>query len=226
LGYGNILRKGVLDAPRLGTFNLHPSALPEYRGLHPDLYAMMDGRNQIGITLHRMDSRIDTGPIVSQSLETLSPDDTIVTLSDRIYARGAVLIEGFFNQIMNDEQIPNTVQPSSVDPLDHQRIINWHDSGWRINNLVRALTYPWPMAKTYLAGKPLLVSKVRETEDGAIEPGLILEFLDDGIRVGTGGHSVDILELRNTDREIIRIDDLKSEFQVAPGSTRFEDSNR
>ena len=226
LGYSRILRKREIDAPRLGTFNLHPSALPHYRGRHPDLYAIMDGQTRVGITLHRMDPGIDMGPIIAQASETVSPDETIATLTDRLYDRGAGLLEEFLDRLTSNELIPEQPQPKSVDPLELRRVINWHDSAWRINNLVRALTYPWPMAQTFLGGKPLLVSKVRVVEDGLIHPGYISEILDDAIRVGTGGHSIDILELRDLTRSIISIDQFASEFKPVPGETRFDDSTQ
>ena len=224
LGYGRILRKREIEAPRLGTFNIHPAALPQYRGRHPDLYAIIDGQTIVGITLHRMDTGIDTGPIIAQAEETVSPEETIATLTDRLYDRGAGLLEEFLDRLTRSEPIPEQPQPKSADPLELRRVINWHDSAWRINNLVRALTYPWPMAQTFLAGIPLLVSKVRVVEDGFIHPGYISEILDDAIRVGTGGHSIDILELRDPTRSIISIDQFASEFKPVPGETRFDDS--
>jgi methionyl-tRNA formyltransferase len=221
LGCSRVLRNRELNAPRLGTFNLHPSALPKYRGRHPCLYAIMEGQKTVGITLHRMDAGIDTGPIVSQMTEALSPSDDIVSLTDSIYSRGALLLEEFLAELSANGKISEVIQPKSIDPLEDMRVIDWRDSAWRINNLVRALTFPWPMAKTYFQGEPLLVSKTRVVEDGLVNSGLVLDVQDNAIRVGTGGHSIDILELRDEHRQIISLEQFVGTFQHIPGVSHY-----
>ena len=225
LGCNRILRKREIEAPRLGTFNLHPSALPEYRGLHPDLYAIMDGQKNVGVTLHRMDTRIDTGPIVAQRIEVVSPDDTVVSLTDRLYSHGASLLGQLLTELATHNTVAEYEQPKSFDPLEIRRVINWNDSAWRIANLVRALTFPWPMAKTNLQDKTLLVSRIRVVDDGVINPGRVTMVMDDAIRVGTGGHSVDIQELRDEVRKILPLDQLVSELRLVPGETCFGDDH-
>ena len=220
LGCRRILRKEELSAPRYGTFNLHPSALPKYRGMHPDLYAIMDGQTSVGITLHRMDTGIDTGPIVAQATEEVCPDDTIVSLTDKLYSRGAGLLEELLVELASEAPVVSEVrQVRSFDQLEPRRDIDWRDSGWRIHNLVRALTYPWPMARTRYGGQELLVSAVRVVEDGRINPGRIHAASGDGIRVGTGGNSVDILELRDEQRNVLPLDKLIAELGLVPGES-------
>lgn len=221
VGCARLLKKRELEAPRFGTFNLHPAELPKYRGKHPDLFAIMDGQSRVGVTLHRMDTGIDTGPIVAQLTEPVLTDDTIVTMTDKLYSRGAVLLSELLADLANDSQIEQVSQARRFDPLDLRKIIDWHDSAWRINNLVRALTYPWPMAKTIVAGKPILISRLRIVEDGLINPGYLLAVSDDAIRVGTGGNSVDILEIRDEEKKIIPLKELADEFRSMVGQIPF-----
>lgn len=223
LGYGKVLPSAVIAAPRLGVFNLHPSALPQYRGKHPDLLAIMDGQDTIGITLHRMEKGVDTGPIVFQHREAVRAEDTIITLSDRLYRQGALLLERLLANLAKGRVPEEVVQPASVDALEARRAIHWRDSAWRIHNLVRALTYPWPMATTSFEGKPVFISRTRIIKDGTIEPGLILEVSGSGIRVGTGGDSIEVLELRDERREIVPLSEFATRFQIVAGKSCFGD---
>ena len=222
LGCRRILRSKELGAPRFGTFNLHPSALPRYRGLHPDLYALMDGKRCVGMTLHRMETGIDAGPIVGQHTAIVEAADTIVMVTDRLYSQGAGLLESLLDQLAANARVAECPQPKDFDPLENRRIINWRDSAWRINNLVRALTFPWPMARASIGGRPVLISKAQVVEDGLIEPGLVLRILEDRIQVGTGGNSIEIQEVRGEDREIIPVGQFISDFSLLPGNTRFD----
>jgi methionyl-tRNA formyltransferase len=223
LGYGKLLPPAVITAPRLGVFNLHPSALPLYRGKHPDLLAIMDGQDTAGITVHRMEKGIDTGPVVFQHRETIRPEDTIVSLSDRLYQQGARLLEGLLTGLGKGLSLKEIPQPAVVDALEVRRAIRWCDSAWRIHNLVRAMTYPWPMAKASFQGKPIYVSRTRVIRDGTIRPGLVLAVSDAGIQVGTGGDSIEVLELRNEQKAIVPLGEFAARFELVPGKSRFTD---
>ena len=223
LGYGRILPPAVIAAPRLGLFNLHPSALPKYRGKHPDLLAMMDGQDAVGITVHRMEKGVDTGPVVLQHKEAVRAADTIVTLSDRLYRQGAQLLERLLTDLAKGLTLGEVPQPPTVDALEVRRIIRWGDSAWRIHNLVRALTYPWPMAKASFQGSPIFISRTRIIKDGAIKPGLVLAVSDSGIQVGTGGDSIEVLELRNEKKEVVPLAEFITKLEVVAGKSSFND---
>ncbi len=75
VGFGTIIQEPQFLGPSLGTFNLHPSELPAYRGMHPIIYAIMNGEKNVGITLHRITAGIDTGPIGFQSNEPVTEYD-------------------------------------------------------------------------------------------------------------------------------------------------------
>src|SRR3990172_2423119 len=66
IGYGRVIPESVYSVPPFGSVNLHPSYLPQYRGNHPDIRALMNGEREVGITLHYLDSGIDTGAIIAQ----------------------------------------------------------------------------------------------------------------------------------------------------------------
>jgi methionyl-tRNA formyltransferase len=221
IGFGNFIKKTQFSGPTLGTFNLHPSSLPAYRGMHPMIYAMMNGDTSLGITLHKMDAGIDTGPIVLQSTESITPNDNIESLTDRIYTRGAKLLDQMFENFETEASISEFRQPTYSALLDNYRMINWNDSAWRINNLIRSLVYPWPMAMTSYNSQVVLVNSSEIVKDNQINPGLILEISDNHIKIGTGGHSIKIAEIRGESNEIMPISKFQKHFRLIPLESRL-----
>ena len=91
VAYGQILRPEVLEAPRLGCFNLHGSLLPRWRGAAPIQRAIMAGDRQTGVQIMRMSEGLDEGPILLSEVIEIRPDDTAATLSERMAHVGAGL---------------------------------------------------------------------------------------------------------------------------------------
>ncbi|PSR20795.1 MAG: methionyl-tRNA formyltransferase [Sulfobacillus acidophilus] len=92
--YGRILPKWLLDLPRFGSYNLHASLLPRWRGPNPIAWAILAQDEQTGVTLMRMDEGVDTGPIVSQGRCAIAADDTTASLADRLAELAAGLWTG------------------------------------------------------------------------------------------------------------------------------------
>lgn len=87
--YGLILPKKVLRIPKKGSLCLHPSLLPQYRGASPIQAAIIHGDRQTGMTIFKMDEKMDHGPIVSQFEEAIQPEDTSESLYERLFKAGA-----------------------------------------------------------------------------------------------------------------------------------------
>jgi methionyl-tRNA formyltransferase len=92
VAYGLILPKPILDAPRLGAFNLHASLLPRWRGAAPIQRAIMAGDAVTGVQVMRMEEGLDTGPILASMETPIGPDDNSSTLHDRLARLGADLL--------------------------------------------------------------------------------------------------------------------------------------
>jgi len=92
VAYGLILPQEILDAPRLGAFNLHASLLPRWRGAAPIQRAIMAGDNETGVQVMRMEAGLDTGPILLSETVAINPDDTAQSLHDRLAIIGAQLL--------------------------------------------------------------------------------------------------------------------------------------
>ena len=87
--YGEIIPVGVINNFKYGILNLHPSLLPQFRGASPVQGAIASGATQTGVTVIKLDQKLDHGPILSQFKEQLLPEDTTDTLRERLFSRGA-----------------------------------------------------------------------------------------------------------------------------------------
>ena len=95
VAYGLLLPKAVLDAPRLGCFNIHGSILPRWRGAAPIHRAVMAGDAVTGVQVMRMDVGLDTGPVMLTATTAISEEDTTGSVHDRLSALGAkLMVEG------------------------------------------------------------------------------------------------------------------------------------
>jgi methionyl-tRNA formyltransferase len=91
--YNKILRKDVLDIPRLGTLGVHPSFLPKYRGPAPFQTALLDGETETGVTLYLLDTGVDSGPIVARSKPVPITDaDTFDSLAEKLADIGGTML--------------------------------------------------------------------------------------------------------------------------------------
>ncbi|MDX2225642.1 MAG: methionyl-tRNA formyltransferase [Verrucomicrobiae bacterium] len=90
--YGQILPKSILDLPPLGTFNVHASLLPAYRGAAPIQWALLDGKSVSGVTIMKVDEGLDTGDILLQEKVHIRRSENAQTLHDRLAASGAKLL--------------------------------------------------------------------------------------------------------------------------------------
>jgi methionyl-tRNA formyltransferase len=92
VAYGQILPASLLDAPRLGTLNVHASLLPRHRGPAPIEWSILSGDSETGVTIMQMDAGVDTGPILAQARVPLAPDATVGPLEGQLARLGAQLM--------------------------------------------------------------------------------------------------------------------------------------
>jgi methionyl-tRNA formyltransferase len=160
-----MLPEVVWNMPNKGTFNLHASLLPQYRGAAPINWVIMNGETETGATTFFLEHEIDTGKIIFQDKETISLDDTIGTLYERLMHKGAALTLKTVRAIeANDySQIPQSeVDIIKFAPKIFKETceINWNQSSETIRNFVRGLS-PYPAAWTTLNGKVCKIFKVK-----------------------------------------------------------------
>ncbi|TPG62655.1 bifunctional UDP-4-amino-4-deoxy-L-arabinose formyltransferase/UDP-glucuronic acid oxidase ArnA [Ewingella americana] len=163
--YRNMISDDVLSLAPKGGFNLHGSLLPRYRGRAPVNWALLKGESETGVTLHKMVSRPDAGDIVAQRAVPISADDIALTLHAKVRDAAQVLLADVLPK-MKQGQITLTPQDESQASYFGRRTaadgeIHWHKSATEINNLVRAVTEPYPGAFTYLGQRKMTIWRSR-----------------------------------------------------------------
>lgn len=159
-----MLPEAVWSMPALGTFNLHASLLPHYRGAAPINWAIINGEKETGVTTFFLKHEIDTGSIIFQEREPILESDDAGTLYDRLMKKGASLVLKTVRAIESGNY-PNEPQPAFAEINHAPKIfketceINWTQSVSQIINFVRGLS-PYPGAWTRLQDKIYKIYKV------------------------------------------------------------------
>lgn len=208
----HIADAAVVEAPRLGGFNLHPGPLPDYRGLNAPSWAIYDGRDRHAVTLHWMTPEVDCGPIAYESRFEIGPSDTGLRVSSRCVSLGIGLIERLLEDAVNG-RIPRGAQ-ADRHTVWHGREapnggwVDWHEPAWRIAALIRAADFhplpsPWGRVKTGLAGKQieLVEAEAVDRQPPAAEaitgePGQVTARSGTAVEVETGSGRLSVRRLR------------------------------
>ena len=177
--YRTLLSDDILQLPAFGAFNLHGSLLPRYRGRAPVNWVLVNGETQTGVTLHKMVSRADAGDIVAQSVVAIDEEDTALTLHGKCRTAAAALLAQQL-PLIRSREITLTRQDESRASYFGRRtaadgLIDWHKSAREINNLIRAVTEPYPGAFTFLGERKVTIWHARVVKDKiGGEPGAII----------------------------------------------------
>lgn len=149
-----MLPKVVWDMPKYGTFNLHASLLPQYRGAAPINWAIINGETKTGVTTFFIDDKIDTGSIILQETEPIYPEDTAGTLHDRLMTVGAQLVVATCRQVQEGtvtsvaQKFAENLKPAHKIHKETCRI-DWNSPLQKIYDFIRGLS-PYPTAWTEL----------------------------------------------------------------------------
>lgn len=164
-----MLPEVVWNMPRLGTFNLHASLLPQYRGAAPINWSIINGDKETGVTTFFLKHEIDTGEIIDRVAIPIGDDDDAGTVHDRLMMLGAELVVRTVDRILEGhvETRPQealadgeTLRPAPKIFKDTCHI-DWHDAAENIRNLVRGLSpYPCAWGELHVEGKEPLAVKI------------------------------------------------------------------
>lgn len=158
-----MLPEVVWAMPRLGTFNLHASLLPQYRGAAPINWAIINGEKETGVTTFFLKHDIDTGSIIFQEKEPIRDDDNAGTLYERLMRKGAALVLKTVQAVASGNY-PAIPQPEDIEVRHAPKIfketceIKWDQTSEQIRNFVRGLS-PYPAAWTIIGGKNFKIFK-------------------------------------------------------------------
>ena len=181
--YRKILPKNLIDIPKRGCINIHPSLLPNYRGPVPTAWAILKGEKVTGITIHKIDQGVDTGEILLQSKFKILKNETGYDLYIRAMKKGADLFIKNFDKIINNKirSYPQSSGGSYYGKLKTKIFIDWRESAESIKNLVRVRAAPYNPAEALLDNKYFFINKVSIYINHNIltqMPGKIIEVLE------------------------------------------------
>ena len=198
--YGKILPEEILNAPPLGSINVHSSLLPKYRGAAPINWAILNGETETGVSIMYMAKELDAGDVILQRTTPIGEDEDAQSLTARLAELGAEalsqavqsLADGTASRMPQDESAMTYASMLSreMSPID------WNRSAREISCQVRGLI-PWPCAVTELAGSRFKVYRTAPGKACTAAPGTILSAGKAGIEVSCGdGRSLLITELQ------------------------------
>ncbi|WP_036154079.1 methionyl-tRNA formyltransferase [Maribacter forsetii] len=209
-----MLPKLVWDMPEYGTFNLHASLLPQYRGAAPINWAIINGETKTGVTTFFIDEKIDTGAIIMQDEAIIEKTDNAEDLHDKLMHLGAATVVKTVARIQ-EGNFETTKQPDSDDLKDAHKLfketceIDWNKPAEDIYNFIRGLS-PYPAAWTTLTnGDQAITTKIYkahiEVEEHDSPTGTLL-FTKKEMKVAVqGGYlNLDEIQLQGKKRMLVR----------------------
>jgi methionyl-tRNA formyltransferase len=214
VAYGLLLPKAILDAPKLGCFNLHGSLLPRWRGAAPIQRAIMQGDEETGVMVMRMEEGLDTGPVLMAERTNIGRKtfgelhDELSRLGADLMARALAALER--GSIEEKPQASEGVTYAKKISKEETRI-DWTKSAREIDCLIRGLS-PVPGAWTEANGERIKILYA-EPASGKGAPG---EVLDDKLTIACGQGALRLLRLQRAGRAPMEAGEFLRGFKLAP----------
>jgi methionyl-tRNA formyltransferase len=198
--FGQILPQEIIDLPRRGCLNIHPSLLPKYRGAAPINWAIIQGEKKTGVSIMQLSAGLDAGDIVLQEETTIGADETFDRLHDRLARRGAELLVEAMEMIMNGKALRTAQDGSAATYAPRLKkedgLIRWDQDADSIVNLIRGLSSS-PGAYTFLDGRKMKVFFAKgEEASGEEAPGTLCRRPGAALAVAAGNGSVHLLDVQ------------------------------
>ncbi len=229
-----MLPEVIWAMPRLGTFNLHASLLPQYRGAAPINWALINGETETGITTFLLNHEIDQGAILGQKRVPIAPEDNVGTLYDRLMNLGPELVTDTVERLaagaiqpLEQEQIETTGLKPAPKIFKEDCRIDWSWNGQRIVDFIRGLSpYPaaWsPMYRQDTEATTAKIFKARfEPASAAAVPGTIRSDAPDELAVACADGWIQISEIQLAGKRRLSVHDLLLGFREIE-TCRFND---
>lgn len=209
-----ILPPDVFEIPKYGSFNLHASYLPKYRGAAPIQWALINGETETGLTTFKLTEKVDTGNIYLQMKIEINTDDNLETLHDKLSIDGAEIVLDTVSLVDSGAYVlqeqDNTLATPAPKITKEVSKIDWSKPAYQIHNLIRGLS-PIPGAFFELNGKLIKIYKTELVERVDLKP---LEFdqTKKELIVGCGNKALRILELQQEGRKRMKIEEFLRGF--------------
>jgi methionyl-tRNA formyltransferase len=197
--FGQLLPKPVLELPRLGCLNVHPSLLPSFRGASPVAAAILAGDTFTGVSIIWLDEGMDSGPVLARAQIPIADSDTTASLGEKLAIVGAALLgealvgwmRGEISSRPQDETKASYCQPIAKEDGE----IDWSLSALEIWRRVRAF-YPWPGSYTKWRGRTLKIIEAAPLSGPAKAKAGEVVLNSGGFGIGTGEGILDVLRVQ------------------------------
>ncbi|MBL7128161.1 MAG: methionyl-tRNA formyltransferase [Ignavibacteria bacterium] len=194
-----ILPKEIFTIPKYGSFNLHASLLPKYRGAAPINWALINGEKETGVTTFFLKETVDTGNIILQTKIPINDDDDAGTIHDKLSEIGAETVLKTVKLIekgnVNVTSQDNSLASPAPKIFKEDCRINWEQDSLKIYNFIRGLS-PYPASYTYLDNKIVKIYKSKLTNMKVTSNPATIHTEDKKLFVNTKDCMIEILELQ------------------------------
>ena len=222
--YPKIFRRPLLAIAPEGSVNLHFAPLPRYRGSFPGAWAIINGERRHGVTLHYMNSGVDSGDVIDQEPVDISPDDTGFSLYEKCQEAGLVLVRRAWPKLASGTA--ESTPQSKAHALYYDRsypysgVINFGWTAQQVCDYVRAMTFQtFSNPFTFFRGRKLTIGRCRVEMDGRASTstsGQILR-LGDTMSVQAGSGEVEILEFQDDQGNLLSVAEAVTSNGLAEG---------
>lgn len=223
MAYGHILKQDFIDAPRLGTLNLHTSLLPAYRGASPIQTAIANGEKTTAVTLMRIVRELDAGPVADAARVDIAPLDTALDVEAKLAAGCVPLLARALPQLAAGT-LAFTAQDHAK--ATFCRKLTKEDGGLDFAQPARVLAarvnglFPWPACIVDVGGQAIKLGLAEVAEDGpaACAPGEILGADEFGLRIATGAGVLRVRRLQRPGGRMLAADEFLRGFPLVAGT--------
>jgi len=203
-----ILPKEVYSLPPKGTFNLHGSILPKYRGAAPIQWSLINGDKETGVTTFFLEDKVDTGNIILCEKLEIADDDNFGSLHDKMAVLGSEVILKTIEMIEKNEyavqQQDSALATGAPKITKETCLIDWTKPAIDIHNLIRGLA-PYPGAFFTHKNKIIKIFKSAINTEAKLKPGEFYQTKN-SLTVGCGSAALDIIEIQQEGKKVLSID--------------------
>jgi methionyl-tRNA formyltransferase len=204
MSFDQIFKEDIISIPKFNIINCHAGKLPFYRGRNILNWVLINDEKEFGITVHHVDKGVDTGDIILQKTFNINDKDTYSALLQVAYVECANILDEAIEIFLQSSEIPR-IKQKTIHPVGFtcskrkigDELIDWSLSSRQIFNLIRAISYPGPLARTFMEGNEVQINKAQLIENSPNYigiPGAILKNSSNSFDVKTGDSVIKIVE--------------------------------
>ena len=189
MGWSQLLKKDIIQIPKLGVIGSHPTELPKYRGRAPIPWTIIKELSESALTFFYIEEGVDDGDIFAQEIFSISSDDDATSLYDKITNLGKKMIIKNLRLLENGKskrikQIQSKFIEYWPKRIPDDGLIDWSKPCKEIDTLIRATTYPYPGAFTFFKNQKIIIWKSIFSETKICHPGKILDVTSNYVIIG------------------------------------------